>query len=113
MIVQEPKPGRQAVAGSQLAPATSTDRPFEAELRFTDAYRRYRDAPLAIREAACLGAQCPEIFGPIEEQDLFVGRIQPRLVGFSPDEWGSCAFAYYHLPQMIQEAIERHQLDPE
>jgi hypothetical protein len=103
MIAEEPKPARQ----SQLIPATSMERPFEAELRFTDMFRCHQDAHIAIREALCLAAQFPEICGPIEETDLFAGRIQPRLVGFSPDEWGSCAFGYYHLPQAIEEALER------
>ena len=108
MIAQQTKP----IARGQMAPATSTERPFEAELRFTDTFRRYQDAPVAIREAMCLAAQYPEICCPIEDADLFAGRIQPRLVGFSPDEWGSCAFGYYHLPQAIAQAMQRYPLDP-
>jgi pyruvate-formate lyase len=103
------KPG----GGNQLSPATSPEAPFEAELRFTDTYRRYRDAHVAVREAMCLRTQWPELFAPIEEGDLFAGRVQPRLVGFSPDEWGGCAFGYYHLPLAIEQALERYPLDPE
>jgi pyruvate-formate lyase len=108
-ITQEPKPLPQ----DQLFPATSPERPFEAELRFTDTFRCHQGDHLAVREALCLAAQYPEICGPIEEADLLAGRIQPRLVGFSPDEWGSCAFGYYHLPQAIEQALERADLDSE
>jgi pyruvate-formate lyase len=108
MIAQAPKP----TARGQMTPATSPEYPFEAELRFTDTFRRYQDTHVAIREAMCLAAQYPEACGPIEDTDLFAGRIQPRLVGFSPDEWGSCAFGYYHLPQAIEQAMQHYQLDP-
>src|SRR3954454_2215705 len=108
MIVQPTKPSWQG----QMGPATSAEHPFEAELRFTDTFRRYQDAHVAIREAMCLATQYPEICYPIEDTDLFAGRIQPRLVGFSSDEWGSCAFGYYHLPQAIEQAVERYSLDP-
>jgi pyruvate-formate lyase len=98
---------------SQLAPTTSDEHPFEAELRFTETFRRYQAAHPAIREAMCLAAQYPEICGPIEDADLFAGRIEPRLVGFSPDEWGSCAFGYYHLPRAIEQAMEYYPLEPD
>jgi pyruvate-formate lyase len=112
MIAQMPEVSRRPRNRDQLAPATSPGAPFEAELRFTETYRRYQHAHVAIREAMCLRAQYPEIFAPIEEGDLFAGRVQPRLVGFSPDEWGSCAFGYYHLPLAIREALERYPLGP-
>src|SRR3954454_20363438 len=109
MIVQPTKPSWQG----QMGPATSAEHPFEAELRFTDTFRRYQDVHVAIREALCLATQYPEICCPIEDTDLFAGRIQPRLVGFSPDEWGSCAFGYYHLPQAIEQSMQRYALDSE
>jgi pyruvate-formate lyase len=109
MIAQETHTSKPA-ARDQMAPATAPERPFEAELRFTDTYRHFQDTHVAIREAMCLREQYPEICCPIEEGDLFVGRIQPRLVGFSPDEWGSCAFGFYHLPQSIQQAAELYPL---
>jgi len=108
MIAEATKP----MVRSQMAPATSTERPLEAELRFTETFQRYQDAHVAIREAMCLAAQYPAICSPIEQGDLFAGRIQPRLVGFSPDEWGSCAFGFYHLPKAIEQAVRDYPLDP-
>src|SRR5690349_3562771 len=93
-----------------LAPMVADDDPFAAELRFTDTYRRHRDAPAPIREAHCLAAQYPEILCPIEPGDLLAGRIRPRLVGFTPDEWGNTAFGYYHLPEAIDEALRLHPI---
>lgn len=113
MIASEPQRSEPQVVRSQLSPAISPEAPFEAELRFTDTYRQYQQAHSAIREARCLEAQSADLFRPIEESDLVAGRIQPGLVGFSPDEWGSCAFGYYHLPAVIGAALEQTTLDPE
>jgi pyruvate-formate lyase len=96
-----------------MVPQTDPERPFELELRFTEAYRRHRDAHPALREAACLCVQYPAILQPIEDGDLLAGRVRPGLVGFSPDEWGTAAFGYYHLPQAIREATDAHDLDAE
>jgi pyruvate-formate lyase len=93
-----------------LAPMTAADDPFAAELAFTAVYRRFHDAPAPIREARCLAAQFPEVLCPIEPGDLLAGRIRPRLVGFTPDEWGNTAFGYYHLPEAIDEALRRHPI---
>jgi pyruvate-formate lyase len=113
MLVQEAPSPRKAAPRAQLVPATSPHQPFEAELRFTQVYRRHHEAHPALREAMCLAVQYPEIFQPIEEGDLLAGRIRPRLVGFSPDEWGSCAFGFYHLPMALREALETYDPDPE
>ena len=104
-----PKPAKTG----QMVPQTDPAHPLAWELRFTETYRAHREAHPALREAACLRAQYPEILLPIEEGDLLAGRVRPRLVGFSPDEWGTAAFGYYHLPQAIREAAEAHDLDAE
>jgi pyruvate-formate lyase len=101
---------RPAAGEDMLAPAIDADDPFAAELRFTAVYREHRDAPAAIREAYCLRAQLPEILCPVEPGDLLAGRIRPLLVGFTPDEWGNTAFGYYHLPALIDAALEHHPL---
>ncbi|HEX7071679.1 MAG TPA: pyruvate formate lyase family protein, partial [Rhodothermales bacterium] len=113
MIAEARETLQQAPVEEQLQARTSAIRPFEAELRFTDTYKRYRDAHPALREAMCLRAQAPDIFEPIEEGDLLAGRIRPRLVGFTPDEWGTCAFGYYHLPQRMRETMNRLDLTPQ
>lgn len=101
----------EAPRRSQLAPATAPGAPLAAELRFTDAYRRFQRAHPAIREAMCLREQLPALLQPIEPGDLLAGRVQPALVGFSVDEWGSCAFGYYHLPEAIARELENPALD--
>jgi pyruvate-formate lyase len=94
----------------QLQPRTSPDRPFELELRFTDVYRQSAAVHPAIREARCLAVQFPAVLSPIEEGDLITGRISPALVGFSPDEWGSTAFGYYHIRGEIESALTEPDL---
>lgn len=99
------------IPAGQLQARTDPEAPFELELRFTTTYRRWSDAHPAIREAMCLKTQYPAIFQPIQPHDLLAGRVLPALVGFSPDEWGSCAFGYYHLPERIREALDEHEVD--
>jgi pyruvate-formate lyase len=101
-----------APAEDMLTAMVAADDPFAAELRFTDTYREFRDAPAPIREARCLAVQYPEILCPIEPGDLLAGRIRPRLVGFTPDEWGNTAFGYYHLPEAIDAALRRVPIPP-
>jgi pyruvate-formate lyase len=79
---------------------------FEAELRFTETYKKYKDAHPAIREAMCLKEQFPAFFTPIQEDDLFAGRIKNTLVGITPDEWGSTAFGYYCVYDKIEKELE-------
>jgi pyruvate-formate lyase len=59
---------------------------FGVELAFTEAYKTYRAAHPAIREAHCLAAQFPASFLPIQEGDLFAGRICRERAGHLVDE---------------------------
>lgn len=81
----------------ETAADTASDRkfPFETELKFTETYKLYQHAHPAIREAKCLQAEYPDYFTEIQDIDLFAGRIKHGLIGFSIDEWGPTAFAYY------------------
>lgn len=78
---------------------------FNTELKFTEVYKEYIDAHKAIREAMCLKAQYPDYFAEIRKGDLFAGRIDHGLVGFSPDEWGSTAFGYYCQFEEIEKIL--------
>jgi len=68
---------------------------LSTELKFTETYKKYKNANPAIREAMCLRVQYPAFFTPVHENDLFAGRIQNTLVGITPDEWGPTSFGYY------------------
>jgi len=61
-------------------------------LAFSEVFRRVEHEPVALREAACLAAQFPAILLPIEDGDLFAGRIRYAPIGFSPEPGG---FGYY------------------
>ena len=61
---------------------------FLVEKNFTESYLRYRDAPIAIREAKCLEQMYPDIFEDIKAGDKFAGRIKMSLIGFSPEPGG-------------------------
>jgi pyruvate-formate lyase len=77
------------------------------ELAFTDAYRHHKDDHIAIREAMCLKSQFPAICEPIQDQDLFVGRIEWGLVGFSPHNGPpNAGYGYYCFDEEILKAVE-------
>ena len=78
---------------------------FSTELKFTETYIQYQNEHPAIREAMCLKAEYPDYFTGIKDNDLFAGRIEHGLVGFSPDEWGPTAFGYYCRTEVITELL--------
>lgn len=99
-----------SVREDQKRPKVVDGYDFAAELLFTETYRANLAAHPAIREGRCLKAQTPNILGEIRDADLLAGRLDPKLVGFSPDEWGQTAFGYYVLPDAIEEALKRSGL---
>ncbi len=102
---------RAPIRDDQKRPKVVDGYQFEAELAFTETYRRFRDEHPAIREGMCLKTQTPFILDDIRDGDLLAGRLEPKLVGFSPDEWGQTAFGYYALPDAIDLALSRSGLD--
>ncbi len=84
---------------------TGTD--FSMELAFTDAYRHHKNDHIALREAMCLKAQFPAICTPIQDPDLFAGRIKWGMVGFSPHNGPpNAGYGYYCFDEAILKAIE-------
>jgi pyruvate-formate lyase len=77
---------------------------FSMEIAFTDTYKQYRDEPIAMREAQCLRTQFPAILTPIQNGDLFAGRVKYGLVGFSPQFGG---FGYFCNEVAILDAVEK------
>lgn len=75
---------------------------FSVEKRVTQAYCRYRDAHKAIRELRCMEEMYPDIFLDIRPGDLFAGRIQMSLIGFSPEPGG---LGYYCDAPAIREIL--------
>jgi pyruvate-formate lyase len=71
-------------------------------LAFTEAFRRVEGSPKPLREAACLAAQFPALLLPIEDGDLFAGRIRHAPAGFSPEPGG---FGYYCDEPALRRAL--------
>jgi len=88
-------------------------RNFSIEQEFTETYKGYIDAHKAIREAKCLEVLYPASLGDIQDEDLIAGRIEPPLIGFSPDEWGQTAFGYYCVTDDIEELLDDDSIDEE
>ncbi len=82
------------------------------EKKFTQVFREYQHAPLAIREAKCLQVLYPALLPPIENGDLFAGRtliMEYRGVGFSPDVTLyrlPHGMGYFYRPDFFQKALE-------
>ena len=75
---------------------------FSVEKRVTQTYLRYRHAHKAIRELRCMEEMYPDIFLDIRPGDLFAGRIQMSLIGFSPEPGG---LGYYCDAPAIREIL--------
>lgn len=86
---------------------------FKTELLFTETYKKHINEHPAIREAMCLKVQYPAFFTPIQDGDLFAGRINNTLVGITPDEWGTAAFGYYCVKDKIIKELEDSAFDNE
>ncbi len=91
------------------------ERTFDLEFAFTAAYRRHQNAHPAIREARCLEAQFPAAFLPVEDGDLFAGRVRYGAVGFSPQQSISAGevTGYYCDPGPIEAALKLDDLPPD
>lgn len=84
--------------------------PFRRELEFTAVYRKHLTSEPPQRELACLRAMFPASFEPMQEQDVFAGRVSYPLVGFSPEPGG---LGYYCREPEILQIMQESQLSPE
>ena len=84
---------------------------FKTELLFTETYKKHINDHPAMREAMCLKVQYPAFFTPVQDGDLFAGRIKNTLVGITPDEWGTAAFGYYCVKDKIINELEDPKID--
>lgn len=81
---------------------------FSVEIQFTETYKQYQQAHIAIREAMCLRAQYPAFFSPILDSDLLAGRMDWGWVGFSPHNGPPQAgYGYYCFDEWIINALEK------
>lgn len=58
-------------------------------LHFTRTYQKHEQCPANEREIACLQAQYPRILLPVEEGDLFAGRLIWPAICFTPQSDGN------------------------
>lgn len=76
---------------------------FSVERRVTKCYRQYKDSHKAIREVKCMEQMYPAVFCDIQPEDLFAGRIQMSLIGFSPEPGG---LGYYCDEPAVRRRLE-------
>ncbi len=85
-------------------------RNFDLELAFTNTYRQYQKAHIAIREAMCLRVLFPALLEPIRPGDLFAGRIAYRDVGFGLDH-ASGGPGYYGCADNLRQSLANAEVD--
>ncbi len=89
-------------------------REFDVELEFTETYKRYQHAHVAIREAQCLRVLYPAYLAPLQEEDLFAGRVKVGRAGFDLQEHGMGATGGYGCdPVVIGARLTEGDFDPE
>ncbi|MBN2002715.1 MAG: pyruvate formate lyase family protein [Anaerolineae bacterium] len=108
-IVRPPLPARHS-PGDAGAGARHRTRNFDLELAFTNTYRQYQKAHVAIREAMCMRVLLPALLEPIQPGDLFVGRITYRNVGFGLDD-ASGGPGYYGHAGGLQQDLDNTEVD--
>ncbi|HEY5562292.1 MAG TPA: pyruvate formate lyase family protein [Clostridiaceae bacterium] len=85
---------------------------FDAELNFTETYKKYNNENVAIREAMCLKTMFNDYFTNIEEGDVFAGRVSYGLVGFGLENTTGGSL-YYCRIKKIQKLMEGIKLSEE
>jgi pyruvate-formate lyase len=93
-----------------LEAALAAHDPLARERAITTAYRAHENASPAVRELAVLAVQFPAILEPIEEGDLFAGRIRYPLVSFGPEPGG---LGYACRAEAIRYVVAGRGLDQE
>lgn len=88
-------------------------RSVRREMHFTEIHRSLADAHPYEREAACLAAQTEMIMMPIQEDDLFAGRIDRMAVGIDPERGGLTDAAYFCQFDRLRSALSDNSLDPQ
>lgn len=78
---------------------------------FTKTYLSFSERQIERRELACLNVQFPFILQEMQDGDLFVGRINHALIGFSPQMGGG--FGYYLMEKEFAALMEQPELDVE
>jgi pyruvate-formate lyase len=92
---------------------TDSNWEFARELRFTETYKKYMHAHIAIREAMCLREQFPEIFSDMQAGDLFAGRIKYGLFGFGLEQpsGGRAGYGFTCEYEQVIKRIEESGID--
>lgn len=56
---------------------------YSVEINVTAAYKKYKNAHIAIREAMCMREMYPALPADIHKEDIFAGRLHESAVGFA------------------------------
>ena len=76
---------------------------------FTDTYQSFAPEEIEMREAACIRVQTRGRVRPIEEQDLFAGRMLQMPIGFIPQSMGT-GMGYCIHPDIENRLLNRPEL---
>ena len=78
---------------------------YEYIMEFTDTYKKYKDAPTAVREAKCVEVQTRYWFQPMREDDLLAGRFLIAEVGYCSEPLLGRSVSYFYDPQRIDALL--------
>ena len=78
---------------------------YEYIMEFSDTYKKYKDAPTAIREAKCVEVQTRYWFQPMREDDLLAGRFLIAEVGYCSEPLLGRSVSYFYDPQRIDALL--------
>lgn len=82
-------------------------RSLQREIRFTELHQSLASAHPAVREAACQRAQFQGGLIAPQPGDLFCGRFDNPLIGFTPEGTYCADLAYYCCDEKLAQGAER------
>lgn len=79
---------------------------------FTETYKKYPEEEIELREAACMNVQWKGMFQPIQQGDLFTGRVRQLPIGWRPQS-DENMLGYYVHTHAIEQLINSPSLKEE
>lgn len=70
--------------------------------QFTETYKKYSADDIELRETACMAIQWKGVFQPVQQGDLFVGRVKQLPIGWRPQSDENMLGYYIHYRAIEQ-----------
>ncbi|MDR0655875.1 MAG: hypothetical protein LBG22_06125, partial [Treponema sp.] len=84
---------------------------YEYIVEFTNTYKKFKTAPIAVREAHCLDVMWKHWPCPMEEGDLLAGRLLIGEIGFSSEPLFGRSGGFFYDGKQLDLMLESNEYD--